>query len=157
MGQSDGAAEAGVIGIIFRERYGGDALADIRLDQDMRLAIGLRRAIDRADIERGMRPCRLREIFDDAGDAVVAFDQQHVAGLDQAAQPLWIARRKGFIAWHLFLEVAGDDLADGIEHKAHWSIPPSGMFRPLSCWLIVVESNFNLVHASSLPLIKHSP
>ena len=96
----------------------------------MRLAVGLVRAVDRADIKRGMRPGRLRQIFDDAGNAVVAFDQQHVAGLDDAAQMLGIARRERLVARHFLLQVARDQLADGIEHYAH-ETPPERLFRPL--------------------------
>ena len=64
-----------------------------------------------------MRPGRLRQIFDDAGDAVVALDQQHVAGLDDAAQMLGIAGRERLIARHFLLEVPRNQLADGIEHR----------------------------------------
>ena len=45
-----------------------------------------------------MRPGRLGEIFDDAGDVVVAFDQQHVAGLRASAQRVGIARRERLVA-----------------------------------------------------------
>ena len=86
IGQADRPAEAGVIGEIFRQRRRDHAVADIGLDQHMRLAVWFLRAVDRTDIERGMRPGRLGQVFDDAGDAVVAFDQQHVARLDDAAQ-----------------------------------------------------------------------
>ena len=71
---------------IFRQRCGDHALADIGFDQDQRLAVGGGAIADRPDIERGVRPGRLREIFDDAGDVVVAFDQQHVAGLASVAR-----------------------------------------------------------------------
>src|SRR6202022_3247991 len=98
--------------------------------------VSLLGAADRSDIERGMRPGRLREIFDDAGNAVVAFDQEHIAGLDDAAQVLRIAGRERLVARHLLLKVAGNQLADRIEHEAHDAIPPktafSGRFFPLS-------------------------
>src|SRR5258707_240014 len=86
--QTDRAAQPGVIGKIFRQRRRRHALADIGLDQDMRFAIGLGRAVDQADKQRGMRPCGLRQVFDDAGNPVVALDQQHVARFDDAAQML---------------------------------------------------------------------
>ena len=113
-----------MIGEIFRKRRRGDALADIGLDQHMWLAVGLDGAIDRADIERAMRPGRLRQIFDDAGNPVVAFDQQHVSGLDDAAQMFGIAGRERLIAGNFLLQVARDQLADCIEHYAH-KIPPA--------------------------------
>ena len=89
----------------------------------MSLAIGLRRAVDRTDIERGMRPGGLREIFDDAGYPVIAFDQQDIALLDNAAQMLRVARCERLIARYLLLKVARDQLADGIEHDAHGVFP----------------------------------
>src|SRR4051794_6034923 len=66
-----------------------------------------------------MRPGRLREIFDDAGNTVVAFDQEHVALLDDPAQILGIAGRERLIARHFLLKVAGDQLANGVEGDAH--------------------------------------
>src|SRR6266705_7140452 len=95
---------------IFRKRRRGHALVDIGLDQHMSLAVGLRHAVDRTDIERGMRPGGLREIFDDAGYPVVAFDQQDIALLDNAAQMLRVAGRERLIARYLLLEVARDEL-----------------------------------------------
>ena len=145
VGQSDRTAQAGVIGEIFRQRCGGDAFADIGLDQHMLLAIGLTGAVDRPDIKCGMRPGRLRQIFDDAGNPVVAFDQQHVAGLDDAAQVLRIAWRERLIARNFLLQVARDQLADGVEHYAHSKLPPAA-FRPLFVFLSMVESCCNLVH-----------
>jgi hypothetical protein len=61
----------------------------------MRLAVGFVGAVDRADVKRAMRPGGLRQVFDDAGDAVVAFDQQNVARLDDAAQMLGVAGVNG--------------------------------------------------------------
>jgi hypothetical protein len=37
----------------------------------MRLAVGLCRAVDGADKKRGVRPSRLREVFDDVGNPVI--------------------------------------------------------------------------------------
>ena len=145
IGQADRAADAGVIRIIFRQRRRGHAFADIGLDQDVRFAVGFAGAVDRADIERGMRPGRLREVFDDAGNPVVAFDQQHVARLDHAAQMLGIAGRERLIARNFLLQVARKQLADGIEHYAH-EIPPR-FFDRFLCSLSMVASRFNLVHA----------
>src|SRR4051794_24832899 len=90
----------------------------------MRLAIGLGRAIDRTDIEGRMRPGRLRQILDYAGDAVIAFDQPDIAFLDDAAQMFGIAGREWFIAGHLLLKVTRNQLADRIEHEAH-GFPPA--------------------------------
>ena len=80
-GQADRPADAGVKAEIFRQRRRHHAFADIGLDQDVRLAVGGDAAGDRPDIERRMRPGRLGQIFDDAGNVVVALDQEHVAGL----------------------------------------------------------------------------
>ena len=55
------------------------------LDQRVRLAVRGGAVVERTDIERRMRPGRLGEILDDAGNVIVAFDQQHVAGPSDAA------------------------------------------------------------------------
>ena len=94
----------------------------------MRLAVGLLGAADWSDIERGMRPGGLRQILDDTGDPVVAFDQAHVAGFDHPAQMLRIARRERLIARYLLLKVAGNQLADRVEHDAHDAVPPKRPF-----------------------------
>jgi hypothetical protein len=116
-------AQPCVIWKIFRQRRRSHAFADIGLDQDMRLAVGFRRAVDRADKKRGMRPGGLRQIFDDAGDPVIALDQQDIALLDDAAQVLRVARCERLVARHFLLKVARDELADGIEHDAHDIFP----------------------------------
>jgi hypothetical protein len=112
----------------------------------MRLAVGLKRTVNRADVKRAMRPGGLRQVFDDAGDAVVAFDQQHVAGLDDAAQMLGIAGGKRLVARDFLLQVARNHLADRIEHYAH-ETPRTRIFVRLFCFLSMVASRFNLVHA----------
>ncbi|ODM82993.1 hypothetical protein A6452_18650 [Bradyrhizobium elkanii] len=127
--QSDRTAEAGVVGEIFRQRRGGHALADIGLDQHMLFAVRLERAVDRSDKQRGVRPGRLREVFDDAGNPVVAFDQQHIAGLHDAPQMVRVARRERLVTGNFFLKVPRDPFTDGIEHYAH-GFPPA-VLRPL--------------------------
>ncbi len=123
--QPDRPAQPCVVRKIFRKRRRSHALADIGFDQDVRLAVGLGRALDRTDEKRGMRPGGLREIFDDAGYPVVAFDQQDIALLDNAAQMLRVARCERLIARHFLLKVASDQLTDGIEHDAHDVFPPA--------------------------------
>src|SRR5215813_1938912 len=113
----------------------------------MWLAVVLPRAIDRADIERGMGPGGLGQVLDDAGNAVVAFDEQDVARLDDAAQIFRIARRERLIARYLLLKVAGNKLADPIEHDAHNSTSPRRPLRLLFPSLIMHASRCNLVHA----------
>ena len=71
-----------------------------------------------------MRPCGLGEVFDDAGNPVIAFDQQHIARLDHTAQMLGIAGRERLIAPDFLFQVARNQLADGVEHYAH-KIPPA--------------------------------
>ena len=154
--EADRPAQPCVIGKIFRQRRRGHSLADIGLDQDMRFAVGLGRAVDRADEQRGMRPGRLRQVFDDAGNPVVALDQHDVAGLHDAAQMFGIARREWLIARHLLLKVPRDPLADGIEHDTHDNSPrrPS---RPFCVPPIMVASRCNLVHASLRSIMIDSP
>src|SRR4051794_40849162 len=76
-----------------------------------------------------MRPGRLGQVFDNTGNAVVALDQKHVAGLDVVAQVVGIARREWFIAGQLLLEVAGNQLADLIEYDTHDGTPPVVRFQ----------------------------
>src|SRR6185369_118298 len=109
-------------------------------------AVGFVGAVNRTDIERAVRPGGLREVFDDAGDAAVAFDQQHIAGLDDTAQMLGVAGGERLIARDFLLQVARDQLADGVEHYAHET--PRGRLSFRFFWfLIMVASRFNLVHA----------
>jgi hypothetical protein len=112
----------------------------------MRLAVGLASAIDRADIERAVRPGGLREVFDDAGDAVVALDEQDIAGLDDTAQMFGVAGGERLIARDFLLQVARNQLADSVEHYAHQT-PPGRLFFRFFCFLIMIASRFNLVHA----------
>src|SRR4029077_6719180 len=106
-------------------------------DQHMRLAVGLGRSVDRTDEERSMRPGRLREIFDDSGNAIVALDEQHVARLDDIAQMTGVGGCEGLVTRHFLLEIESDPLANGIEHYAHDTCPHRpywpGFFRSLSC------------------------
>ncbi len=77
-----------------------------------------------------MRPGRLREIFDDAGNVVVAFDQQHVAGLGALARKrVGIARREGLVARHRLFEIAGDDTPDSVGHVTFMSRPHARVLR----------------------------
>jgi hypothetical protein len=112
----------------------------------VRLTVGLVRAVNRADVKRAMRPGGLRQVFDDAGDAVVALDQQHIARLDDAAQMLGVAGGKRLVARDFLLQVARNQLADGVEHYAHVA-PQARLFFRFFCFLIMVASRFNLVHA----------
>jgi hypothetical protein len=108
-----------MVGEIFRQRRGHDAFADIGLDQHMLLAVRLERAVDRPDVKRRMRPGRLREILDDAGNAVVAFDQKHVARLNDGAKMFRIARRERLKPDSFVLKISGNQLSDRVEHEAH--------------------------------------
>ena len=74
-----------------------------------------------------MRPGRLREIFDDAGNVVVALDQQHVAGLQGGAQG-GIARREGLIALHRLFQIAGQTCPTPSSTKLIASSPLPGTF-----------------------------
>ena len=123
----------------------------------MRLAVGLFRAVDRADKKRGMRPGRLRQIFDDAGNAVVALDQHDVAGLDDAPQMFGVAWRERLVAGYFLLEVPRDQLADGIKHYTHNTHPPGAFLTAFFPLLSMVESRCNLVHASGGSIMIDSP
>jgi hypothetical protein len=57
-------------------------LADFGLDQHVWFALGVG-AVDWSDIERGVRPSRLRKIFDGAGNVAIALDQENVARLER--------------------------------------------------------------------------
>jgi hypothetical protein len=57
-------------------------LAELGLDQHMRLTLE-NGAPNRSDIERSVRPSRLRQIFDDARNVAIALDQENVARLER--------------------------------------------------------------------------
>jgi hypothetical protein len=90
----------------------------------MRFAVLGRAAEHRPDIERRVRPGRLGEILDDAGDVVVAFDQKHVPGLERLPQRLGIARRERLEAAHRLLQVTGDQPAHAVKQSVHAGLPP---------------------------------
>jgi len=111
---------------VWKQKYfesGADTTPDISLDEDVRLALFRHTAGDRPDKERRVRPGRLREIFDDARNIVVAFDQKHVARLERRSQSVWIARRERLVAVHGLLQIASDQPANAIEHSAHAGLP----------------------------------
>ena len=56
-----------------------NTFVDIGFDQDVGLAVGYG-ARHRPDVQRRMRPGRLSEVFDDAGNVAFALDQQNVTG-----------------------------------------------------------------------------
>jgi hypothetical protein len=58
-------------------------LPDFGLDQHVWLTFLGVGALDRSDIERSVRPSRLRQIFDDARNVAIALDQENVAGLER--------------------------------------------------------------------------
>ena len=80
-GQAVGAADAGVVGAVVRQRHGDAAFAEIDLDEPRPLdpLSGSGKRV--ANIERGVRPRRLGQIFDRRRDLLVALDEQDVAGL----------------------------------------------------------------------------
>ena len=116
--QSRRAANTRVIARIFRQRRPDHALAEIGFDQNQRFAVGGLAVADAPDIKRGMRPGGLGEIFDDAGNVVVALDQQHVARTQGGAQRRGIARREGLIALHRLFQIAGENMPNAIEHES---------------------------------------
>src|SRR5260370_34101167 len=77
--------------------------------------------------------------------------------LDDAAQMFRVARRERLIARHFLLKVARDQLADGIEHDAHDIFPPAPLPAAFVCFLIMVESRCNLVHALARSIMIDSP
>jgi hypothetical protein len=70
---------------IFRQRRRHNAYRHIDFDEHMGLAVFLDFSGHRTDIESGMRPGRLRQIFDHPGDSIVALDQQNVTGSKRCA------------------------------------------------------------------------
>ena len=99
-----------------------------------------------------MRPGRLGQVFDDAGDVIVALDQEHVAGLQRLAQRVGIARRERLIAVNRLLQIAGDQPPNAIEHPAHWSrdLPACARFcRVFFLFVNLRAVPCNLVHAAS--------
>ena len=151
-GQADRPADAGVEAKIFRQRRRYYAFADIGLDQNVRLAVRAALAFDRPDIERRMRPRRLREIFDDAGDVVVALDQEHIAGRQRLAQSVRVARRERLIAAHRLLKIAGDQLPEAIAHSTHEPLP-----APVASVARLVASLFGRILWQVRCVLVHGP
>ena len=94
-----------------------------------------------------MRPGGLGEILDDAGDVVVALDQQHVARPQHGAQRVGIARRERLVARLGALQIAGDLLSDAAKHPVHDSrFPFWGAFltgAPPHCAPKLAETHCN--------------
>jgi putative transposase len=126
VGQADRPADAGVEAVVFRERRTDDSLPEIGFNQHQRLAVRRGALADRPDVERSMGPGGLREVLDDAGDVVVALDQQHVAGPKRGAQRVRVARRERFVARGRAFEIAGDALPEFFEHQVH-DVSPDGL------------------------------
>ena len=87
-------ANPGMEAHIFGERNGDDAGIRLGLEEHIRLAVWRDVARPLADIERGVRPGRLREVFDGGGKPAIALDQEDVAGLQRFADNLRIWRIK---------------------------------------------------------------
>ena len=119
LGEPDRTADAGVEAGVFRQRRADHALAQHRLDQHQRLAVRGLPLADRADIERGVRPGGLGQVLDDAGNVIVAFDQQHIARPERGAQRIRIARRERLVALFRALQIVGNSLPDATEHPVH--------------------------------------
>ena len=105
-----------------------------------------------------MRPSRLGEVFDDAGNVVIALDQQHVAGSQRLAQRLGIARRKRLVAGNGLVQVAGDHAPNSIEHPAHGGLPAASRGFAASLFVgTLCHVRCNLVHVSAALLTEIKP
>jgi hypothetical protein len=91
---------------IFQQRRRDHTLADLGLDQDVRLVL-FELVHDRPDIERRMGPGGLGEVLDDAGNVVVAFDQEYVAGLERAGESVGIAGGERFVSARRLFQIPG--------------------------------------------------
>ena len=101
-----------------------------------------------------MRPGRLGQIFDDAGDVIVAFDQQHVAWFQRLAQRVRIARRERLIAVYRPIQITDDDPPDSIEHPAHGASQRGAPWSQRSLAAFYSEGPCNLVHTKRACLMK---
>jgi len=101
------------------ERHRPYAFLQVDLYQHRRIRIMriTRRRI--ANVERGMRPGRLRQIGDGRADAGVPFDQQHVARTQCAAQILGITGSERLVAGCWLIEVAGKRAPEEIQDVVH--------------------------------------
>lgn len=79
----------------FAHRHHAHALLHVHVAQHPRLFAFRRRAQVVADVERGVRPRRLRQVLDGAGEAAGAFHQQHVALAQRGRDHL--ARARGHV------------------------------------------------------------
>src|ERR1700730_9210856 len=103
--QPDWPADAGVILVLFRHRRRYDAFAELSLDQHVRLAVRSVDANERADIEGGVRPRRLGQVFDNAGEVAVALDQKDITRLERFPQCRRIAGRERLISLHRLFQI----------------------------------------------------
>jgi hypothetical protein len=74
------AADPGVTPVIFRKRRGNDTLANLGLNKHVRVAVWRTSVGNPSDVKRGVRPIRLRQIFDYARNMAVPLDQQNIPG-----------------------------------------------------------------------------
>jgi len=122
---ADAEVEAGILG----EGRGEHALEQ-RLDHhvlgvapvlgDERLALGGETAQELvADVEDRVRPGALRQVLDDLAHALVAVDQDHVAGADDAQQGVEVVgQEEGVVAARLG-ERAGGQFEELVAEPAH--------------------------------------
>src|SRR5262249_2738792 len=145
--QADGPAHARVELAVFRQRNRHHAVFDVRLDEAMRIALLAGPAEHRADMERRMRPGGLGQVLDDAGNMVVALDQQHVAGLQGIAQRRGLARREGLVAERRPLQIPGHRAPDAVHDLSHDRIPAAAQAGPASFAAILATRSCVSVHA----------
>src|SRR5574342_25741 len=86
--QSDRPADAGMHSIYGRKRHGPHSVDHVGLYEDLGLFPGFRRAERVADVQRGVRPGRLSQVFD--GDAYprVPLDEQDVPRPQRRAEQI---------------------------------------------------------------------
>lgn len=113
--QAHGTTDAHVLAGEGCQVHRTHALGDIGLDEAAAFAVGARAlavADQRiTDIQRRVRPGRLREVLDGGGEAARAFDQQHVGRLQAGRQAGQVGRRAATAAPAPPGEVAGQPVA----------------------------------------------
>ena len=70
----------------------------------------------RFDIEGGVRPCRLRQIFDRGADLRIAFDEQNVPWFEAGDQPFGRGRRSSPVNMSFPAQIPREDPADFFQY-----------------------------------------
>ena len=113
-------AHAGVQPGVLRQPDGAHTLDRVGLDQARCLAVGAGgpEVGTRPDVERGVRPGRLRQVLDRGAEAAVPLDEQHVAGPQTGTQLREVGRHRGGVHMALPRQPLREAVGEALPHRA---------------------------------------